>query len=62
MNGTSRDGEGTRTGRGKDHPLPPRAFILDCFGRGGSNIVWNAVPGFTRIAAARTPSPSASRT
>lgn len=94
MSGTARDRDGTRTGRGEDHPLPPRAFILDCFGRGGSNIVWNmigsspdvlvpsrewhqgvfgqhhrlrktmramgrvidwnAVPGFTRIAAART--------
>lgn len=57
MNDTSRNGEGTRTGRDEDHPLPPRAFILDCFGRGGSNIVWNAVPGFTRIAAARTALP-----
>lgn len=23
--------------------LPPRAFILNCFGRGGSNIVWNMI-------------------
>lgn len=43
MNDTSRNGEGTRTGRGEDHPLPPRAFILDCFGRGGSNIIWNMI-------------------